>query len=310
MENQSLITFLEEQNLRFHENTAVKPYITIGIGGTVSLVILVNDESQLKELLIFLHQAQYKYVFLGGGSNVVFPDGHSPLIVVVNRTSGIFPEPENRVRVSSGVFIMDLMKWNIANRAGGMEFLAGIPGTMGGAAAVNAGAFGNSISTILEKAEIITPANEIKTVDNSYFEFTYRNSRFKYNDEVILNVTLRYTDAPADQIKEQVEANVAYRKKNHPGTGQRSAGCFFKNPEIEGKKLSAGRLIEQAGFKGQTYNHLEVSAAHANFIINSSDATFRDICDLESRIREGVSNTNHINLEREVIYISPDGKKY
>ena len=257
-----------------------------------------------------LHLTRSRYVFLGGGSNVLFADDCSQLTVVINRTADICKSGDRLLKINSGVHIADLMAWTIRNQAGGMEFLAGIPGTIGGALAVNAGAFGQSISTILASAEIITRANEIKTVAPSYFDFSYRNSRFKYGAEVIINVFLSYSNAPGEEIQKKVEANTRYRQENHPCSSLHSAGCFFKNPVIGGKKTSAGQLLQESGFKGTTYKTLQVSASHANFIVNNGEATFRDICELEAKIVSTVSREKGVALEREVIYIAPEGRKY
>lgn len=310
MEIENLNKYLEEKKIPYKTNCSIKPYVTMGIGGNVSLLVLPSQEVHLKALLKYLHFHQYKYILLGGGSNVIFPDNFPHLVVISNRTSRITKQGENILKVNSGVLISHLMNWNIRNNIGGIDFLAGIPGSVGGAAAVNAGAFGKSISSLLEKAEIITKNNEIKIVDDHYFDFSYRNSRFKYSDEVILNVFLRFTPAPGDQVKEKVAANIKYRQQNHPCSSFRSAGCFFKNPVVDGKKISAGQLIEKSGFKGTTHKTLQVSNAHANFVINSAEASFADIQELETKIVNKVLKDNGIQLEREVIYISPDGKKW
>lgn len=310
MEFENLRKFLEVKKILHHTNESIKPYVTMGIGGNVDLIILPSREVHLRALLKYLHFHKYKYILLGGGSNVIFPDDFSHLIVIFNRTTGIAKEGDNILKVNSGVQISHLMNWSIRNNIGGIDFLAGIPGSIGGATAVNAGAFGKSISSLLDKAEIITHHNEIKMVDNHYFDFSYRNSRFKYSDEVILNVFLRFTPIPGHQIKEKVAANIKYRQQNHPCSGFRSAGCFFKNPVVNGKKISAGELIEQSGFKGTTHKTLQVSNAHANFIINSVDASFADIRELEKKIVKKVLKDKGIQLEREVIYISPEGKKW
>jgi UDP-N-acetylmuramate dehydrogenase len=310
MHYENLKKFLEVEKIPYLANVCIKPYVTMGIGGNVDLIVLPSRELQLKALLKYLHLHQYRYILLGGGSNIIFPDDFSHLVVIINRTAGIYEEKDNILKVNSGVLISRLMNWSIRRNIGGMDFLAGIPGTIGGAAAVNAGAFGKSISSLLEKAEIITKDNEIKIVDRHYFDFSYRNSRFKYSEEVILNVFLRFSPVPGDQIKEKVAANIKYRQQNHPCSSFRSAGCFFKNPEVDGKKVSAGQLIEQSGFKGTTHKTLQVSDAHANFIINSADASFADIQELETKIFEKVLKDKDIRLEREVIYVSPNGRKW
>jgi UDP-N-acetylmuramate dehydrogenase len=310
----TLERFLVRAGIEFHNDTKIDSYLTMGIGGTVRMVIPVYSDIHLKELSMFLQRNRnsfdFPYVLLGGGSNVIFAD-HSPhMIVIINRTSSIEKESGCLIKVSSGVFLKDLMEWNISNHTGGMDFLAGIPGTVGGAAAVNAGAFGQSISSLLEKATIVTQDGEVKTVNNDYFGFTYRDSSFKYSDEIILDVSFRFTYADNEETKKKVEDRLEYRKKNHPCSSLLSAGCFFKNPIINGEKIPAGRLIENLGLKGTNYKHLRISEQHANFVINRGDATFDDVKDFETDIVQKVLREKGIKLEREVIYISPDGKKY
>jgi UDP-N-acetylmuramate dehydrogenase len=312
MEFADLKKFLDARGIEHHLDAGIKPYLTMAVGGNVGMIAVIERYSHLRELLIYLHNQKggYPFVLLGGGSNVIFPDEYSRLVVIINRTPGIAREGNHILRVNSGVLLGDLMEWNIRDNIGGMDFLAGIPGTVGGAAAVNAGAFGQSISAILEKAEIVTRQGEVKMVDNNYFCFTYRNSLFKYGDEVILDVFLKYIDVEGAAVKAAVEEKLIYRKENHPGSGIRSAGCFFKNPIISGKKTSAGQLIEQLGFKGMIFKRLRVSRDHANFVINNGGAAFEDLKALEDRIVGKVFKKKGIKLEREVIYISPEGRKY
>jgi UDP-N-acetylmuramate dehydrogenase len=281
------------------------------VGGEAPVIAVVHNDAHLKDLLVFLHKEDIQFVLLGGGSNVIFADSFSvpDLTVIANRTSNIEISGPNLVKVNSGVLNSALMAWNIMNGIGGMDFLAGIPGTIGGAAAVNAGAFGQSISTILKQAEIVDKDGNVRMVDNDYFEFQYRNSKFKYGDEVIINVFLEFVPEPTNQVKEKVNARITYRKEKHPCSTNRSAGCFFKNPIIEGQKTSAGKLIEQTGFKGKIYETLRVAKAHANFIINKGTATFSDIQALEQEIVKSVASQQGITLEREVIYITPNGQK-
>lgn len=311
----AIIRFLEEHHIRHSLDASIKDYITMGIGGKVPVIATVETDTQLKDLLAYLHENSIRFVLLGGGSNVIFADRFDDpnLTVIVNRCGSIKKDVEIDgkpvICVNSGVMNRALMQWNIENNIGGMDFLAGVPGTIGGAAAVNAGAFGQSISTILKQAEIVDNKGNVRLVDNEYFHFQYRNSRFKYGDEVIINIFLEYCDEPGEDVRQKVDARVAYRNEKHPCSANRSAGCFFKNPVIDGKKTSAGKLIEATGFKGKNYDHLRVARAHANFIINKGDATFLDIKSLEQEIVSGVQNRQGITLEREVIYITPDGMK-
>lgn len=306
--------YLQERKIEYYPNHEIKPYLTMKIGGKVQLVIVVSLMTQLKELLRFIAAGGYPFILLGGGSNVVFSDAFLPLPVIINRTAEIDKnEALHIVKVNSGVSIKNFLTWAIENQVGGLDYLAGIPGAIGGAVAVNAGAFGQSISMALEKAEIFTPGDgKIKTVDRDYFRFQYRDSVFKYGSEVILEVYLTYTDEGSAEIREKVKAKLRYRSENHPpcNANALSAGCFFKNPIIRDKKSSAGQIIESAGFKGCIYGQLEVSARHANFIINKGGGSFADIRDLEQQITRTVQEKTGIILEREVIYISKEGKKY
>lgn len=294
----------------------VKPYLSIGIGGKVKTLVIVRRMPDLINLLRFLDTHEYPFILLGGGSNVVFSDQFTSVPVIVNRTAEVVKlddvhDDVHIVKVNSGVFNKDFLSWAVENRVDGFDFLAGIPGTVGGAAAVNAGSFGLSISMALEKADIFIPGtSEIKTVDREYFEFRYRESKFKYGSEVILDVYLSYTGADSDEIRKKVGEKIRYRKEKHPPWGVLTAGCFFKNPIIGDEKLSAGKLIEGAGFKGTVHDRLEVSGMHSNFVINRGGSTFGNVCSLEEKIVRAVYDEKRITLEREVIYISPEGKKY
>ncbi|MCP4148837.1 MAG: UDP-N-acetylmuramate dehydrogenase [bacterium] len=302
--------FLVGKEVEFYRNHDIKPFTTMGIGGIAKRVVLVNSRAQLTDVLVFC-SGSFPFVLLGRGSNVIFSGESSAIPVIVNRSSEMKRVEGNLVKLDSGVLNTDFLTWAAANRVGGLDFMAGIPGTVGGAAAVNAGAFGKSISMVLEKADIFSPDSKVvKTVSADYFRFQYRNSVFKTGSDVILSLYLSFIDECSDSIREKVKGNIKYRSDNHPPFNFFTAGCFFKNPVIEGKKLSAGKLIENCGFKGQKRNRLEISPAHANFVINSGSASFADIAALEKEIIRTVKEEKGIPLEREVIYISPDGEKY
>lgn len=303
--------FLAERGIESHYDQEIKPFTTIRIGGKVRCIVVVKKRDHLEELLLFLHRHEYPFVLLGGGSNVVFPDQSLGLTVIVNRSGEIKRVGGNLLAVDSGVTIKDLLAWNSGHQAGGMEFLAGIPGTIGGAAAVNAGAFGKALANILVEADIFTNNSGIKTVTKEYFRFAYRDSIFKYGSEVILGVYLTFTQAGSSEIKREIGKVLKYRKENHPPFNIPTAGCFFKNPtDDNNQKVSAGQLIEKSGLSGTTYKSLLISPAHANFLVNTGFATFADISGFAEDIRQRVLEQQGILLEREVIYISPQGQKY
>ena len=306
----NLKKYLKEKNFEFYENREIKTYTSMRIGGKVKFLIMTYAYFQLKTLLSYIIKNKYRYVLIGGGSNVLFDDDLSEFIAIINKTSDIYILDGNTFKVHSGYTNRNLMNWAIQNNIGGIEFLAGIPGTVGGAAAVNAGAFGKSMSDIVEKAEIFTEYGELKTVDREYFDFSYRNSVFKYSNHVILNIHMKFEDSDSEKIKKKINSNMNYRKKNHPSYNNLTAGCFFKNPEINDGRISAGEIIEKSGLKGQKFNNLTISDIHANFIINNGKASFLDVTDLEKKIIKKVQKDHGIKLEREIIFISKDGKKH
>ena len=302
--------FLAGRKIEFYQDWEIKSFLTLRIGGQVRFIIIIRNNSDLEALMNYLHKNSRVYVLLGGGSNVICPDRYSDLIVIINRTSEILKIDERKIKVNTGVTNANLLTWNIEYNIGGMEFLAGIPGAIGGAAAVNAGAFGKATADIVEKADIFSKEGEIRTVDRAYFQYGYRDSVFKYGREVILNVYLKFEKAVSEDIRKKVKENIRYRKDNHPSYRENTAGCFFKNPVEKGRKMSAGKLIENSGLKGAEYKNLLLSTAHANFLINRGDTSFSDIEDFSEQVRQKVFQDSGIQLEREVIYISPEGKKY
>jgi len=305
-----LLLYLKKNNLKYFEDQSIKPYLSIKIGGKVKLTIVVKNTTILKELIRKHLQNRYRFVVLGGGSNVIFSDDYSDFVVLINQTSEIKEFKNNRIRVNSGVLNQHLLKWCKNNNIGGMEFLAGIPGTIGGAAAVNAGAFGHSISEILEKAEIINEEGEIKPAGQQYFQFKYRDSIFRTSNQIIFNIFLRGYYDKKSAIKKRITSNIKYRQKHHPSYLKLTAGCFFKNPQIQTQRVSAGKIIENSGLKGKSKDNLSISEIHSNFIINQGNARFGEIVQMEKMITSQVFIKQGIRLEREVIYISTEGNKY
>ncbi len=307
---EKLILFLKKNKIKYFKSKEIKFYTTLKIGGKVSLIIIINKSYELIQLLLKVKKQQYPFILLGGGSNVVFSDNASKLVVIINKTSDIIKLSENLIKINSGVTINNLINWCLKNKIGGLEFLAGIPGTLGGATAVNAGAFGKSVSDNLEKAEILTEKGEVKIVDKKYFQFEYRNSVFKYGKEVILNIFLKYINHDENKINEKITSHIRHRKQRYPSYKCFTAGCFFKNPVKNNKRISAGKVIEMSGLKGFHDNNLLMSEIHSNFLINKGNASFRDLINFENKITQEILKSEGIKLEREVIYITSDGEKY
>lgn len=311
-----LAGWLREQRIAFSADAPIAPHLYFKIGGTVSMLIPGSSPAQLPLVLKKLGSEKLPFLVIGGGSNIVFPDGLTRAAVLLTQPAqAASPAPVlaadgRSLRVEGGVRNQPFLSWCAANGAGGLEFLSGIPGTLGGAAAVNAGAFGCSLADVLLGADIVDAAGKTASVDAGYFAFSYRSSRFKFGSETMLALRLRCSPDDGAAIAKKTWENLEYRRERHPSYRLASAGCFFKNPLLAGVKTSAGKIIEECGLKNAAVGDLAVAAEHANFLLNRGRGTFADLQRLEETIRERVAARTGIILEREVIYVSPEGKKY
>jgi UDP-N-acetylmuramate dehydrogenase len=304
---------LRRERIACREDAAIAPHLYFRIGGTVSLLVSPPDAERLALALAAITDLQLPTVVIGGGSNIAFTDGLTRAAVVLAPApsqDGARLLGDGSLAAAAGMRNGPFLAWCAAHGAGGLEFLSGIPGTLGGAAAVNAGAFGRSMSDALLGADIVDETGAVRAVDAGHFAFRYRDSRFKLGRQTLLELRLRYTPASEGAIAGKARENLEYRAQRHPSYRLASAGCFFKNPLLDGVKTSAGKVIEASGLKGAACGDLVVAGEHANFFLNRGRGTFADLQRLEERVRATVAARTGIVLEREVIYVSPDGEKY
>jgi UDP-N-acetylmuramate dehydrogenase len=310
-----LDSWLRGQRMDCRENAAIGPLLNFKIGGKVSLLAFCTSPAQLAACLQKIIKEKIPYLVIGGGSNIAFSDGLTKAVVLVyqgsaKKTTAARLQEGQTLQVDGGVKNQVFLSWCVDHGVGGFEFLSGIPGTVGGAAAVNAGAFGHSMADALLGADIVDGRGNTIAVNAGYFAFTYRDSRFKFGSEVILSLRLKFSSADKTVIAGKIKENLDYRLNRHPSYRCPSAGCFFKNPLLAEGKRSAGKIIEECGLKNLTIGGLSVAAEHGNFMLNRGKATFEDLQLLENKIKAVVAARTGINLEREVIYVSGDGKKY
>jgi len=302
--------FLRERGVEFREDADIQSFLTLGIGGLVSLLVIIRSQALLEEVGRRFVVSGTPFVVVGGGSNLAFTDEPTRAVVLVNRAPGIRMGLGGEIVAASGVRLAVLLAWCQKRGLGGIEFLAGIPGTIGGAVVVNAGAFGRSIGTRVTGADVIDASGRCCSVGPEYFAFGYRRSRLKHANEIVLRIRLACTiDDPAE-IAERIGKNILYRKVNHPSYRLRSAGCFFQNPTVGGGPISAGKVIEECGFKNRRFGAIEVASQHANFLLNRGSGRFAELDEAERTIVEAVRSRKGIDLEREVIYVAPSGEKY
>ncbi|KKQ93061.1 MAG: UDP-N-acetylenolpyruvoylglucosamine reductase [candidate division CPR2 bacterium GW2011_GWC1_39_9] len=281
-------------------NISLAPYTYIKIGGPAKYFYVANSSDDISEAVSFALSNNLNYLILGLGGNVLFPDEGFDGLVILNRASSwqINEEEKNAVAQSGVIlkpFITDLAIKGFA----GLEFFANIPGSVGGAVAGNAGAYGHSISEEISWVKFIDPEGEIITENRDFFEFEYRSSRIKKGYRaVILEVCFDIYHKNSEELLKQIEEDEALRKGKHPEYP--SCGSFFKNISRE---ITAGKLIEDAGLKGFKVGDAMVSDKHANFIVNTGNATAKDVKTLADHIVNVVKEKTGYDLEREVVII-------
>jgi UDP-N-acetylmuramate dehydrogenase len=280
-----------ERGKRFAELTSLR------VGGAIDWVIAPDTEEQAAAIVYELDQAGIGWRPLGSGSNVLADDGdHHYVVLNLSNMKGEVHIDGELVSVSAGYSLPRLCIDVARSGLSGIEGLGGIPGTVGGALWMNAGAYGHEIGTVTESVRV---AREGKVVDipGASVEWNYRHTSFK-EGELLLGATLRLTKDDPEQIKARMDEAKRQRLATQPH-GARSAGCFFKNPPAS--TVGTGKMIDNMGMKGQRRGSAVVSPVHANFIVTEGEnARAEDALALAEEIRERVKREQGIELEYEV----------
>lgn len=280
-----------ERGKRFAELTSLR------VGGAIDWVISPEKETQAASIVHELEKAGIGWRPLGSGSNVLAGDGeHHYVILSLSEMKGEVVFDGERVSVSAGYSLPRLCIDVWRQGLSGIEGLGGIPGTVGGALWMNAGAYDHEIGTVTESVRVAR-AGEVVVVPGDAVEWNYRHTSFK-EGELLLGATLRLTlDEPA-RIKERMDEAKSRRLETQPH-GSRSAGCFFKNPPSS--TIGTGKMIDEMGMKGTRKGTALVSPVHANFIVTEGDnARAEDALALAEEIRERIKREQGIELEYEV----------
>ena len=279
----------------FMENEPMANHTSYGIGGPALAFIEPNSVNDLQMIQLFAEKHNIPVHCVGGGSNLlVSDDGVDGFVVSLEKSFKNISFDKDKCYAGAGVKLSRLVKECIKQNLIGLETLIGIPGTLGGALVMNAGAFGNEISNYLTSIELLNNKGVVEKKSANEIEFKYRSSTFNKND-IILNAEFRLESAPHTIIiQNRDEANL--KRRNSQPLKFRSAGSVFKNPD----GFSAGYLIDQAGLKGKSVGGAIVSDIHANFIINHENAKAEDVVQLVKIIRDTILKEYSIALELEI----------
>jgi len=287
---------LAKLDVELRQGISLAELTSLGIGGTTDLLRIKKHES-IPCLLRLLDDGGVPHKFLGGGSNLLVGDGELPWVVL----QLVAPEPDlviegNLAHVDAAADLGRTVTYCAKNNLGGMEGLIGVPGTVGGALRMNAGAYGMQIGTYVREVKLYRAAErKLETLHGQQISFEYRHTSFAPND-MMLSVTLELPSNPFKEILKGIRICNEKRRASQP-LGQKSAGCIFKNPP----GASAGRMIDELGLKGHSFGDARVSDRHANFFVNAGKASAKDMLALIADVRARVQKAFGVELENEVV---------
>ncbi len=296
IDDPKILAALPELGVELRRGASLADLTSLGIGGTTDLLRMHRHEA-IPDLLRLLDERGIPHRFLGGGSNLLVRDGELPWVVLQLARS----EPEVRIEgnfvwVDAAADLGRTVTFCAKHDLGGMEGLIGVPGTVGGALRMNAGAYGMQIGSYVREVTLYRAADRrIETLRGERISFEYRHTSFA-PDDMMLAVKLELPSKPFREILQGIRICNEKRRSSQP-LNQKSAGCIFKNPP----GASAGRMIDELGLKGHAVGDARVSDRHANFFVNAGHATAADMLALIADVRERVRQAYGFELENEVI---------
>ena len=308
-QNQDFLRQFElEVGVSLRRQVSLANYSSFRIGGPADYFFEATTPTQLKTAVSLARRMRVPYYLIGGGYNILFDDEGYRGLIIKNSVSGLNCSlEEGRLEVFSGTRLGQLVSLAAEKGLAGLEFLAGIPGTAGGAIFGNAGAFGQAIGDFIKQVEVVGSDGQEISLDQGALNFNYRSSALKNSHLIILKATLEVKPGSSAEIKKKVESILEKRAAKHPPAGTPCAGSYFKNPILpDGQRIPAGYLLEQVGAKGLQVGQAGVFPGHCNFIINLGQATAREIMTLAAELKERVKRKFNLELEEEVIFIPAD----
>ena len=289
---------IEKDNVKLNES--LKDHTTYKVGGTCKYFITPKDKDELIDLVKYLRENNIKYMILGNGSNTIFSSKEYDGVIINLTNLDSMKIDGNKIEVEAGYQLIKLSMDALNNELSGLEFAAGIPGNIGGAVFMNAGAYKSDMSNLIKTVTFLDENLELQTLSNEELEFSYRKSIFQKRNCIILSTVLELTPGNKDDIKALMDKRKERRIESQP-LDYPSAGSVFRNPSEE---VFAGKLIEDLGLKGYTIGGAQISEKHANFIINIGNATGEDIKALIDLVKTKVKEKYDIDLHVEQRFIN------
>ena len=289
------------------EHEPMNKHLTFRIGGPARFFVEVKNVDELKEALQMAKEKNLPWFVLGGGSNTLCADKGYDGVVIQMSNRDVVIDGE---RVTAGAGAMSVSVARTVGDAGltGIEWMVSLPGTLGGAVRGNAGCFGGEMKDVIESVRVLriggatVPRYEIVELSNADCQFGYRESVFKHNGDIIIDATFTLALGDKETIKAKMTEVLGKRKTTQP-TASGTAGCMFKNPLVDGKLQSCGKIIDDLGLKGTKMGGISISDVHGNFLINDGTATAGEVIQLVSLIKTRASDQLGVQLQEEIHYL-------
>ncbi len=289
--------FINKEDI--YANEPMSKHTTFKIGGTADIFVKLRITEQIERLINLCNEKNVPIKVIGNGSNILVKDNGVRGVVAKICTNSYEFLDEETIRVDAGMLNVKVSMILVEHSLTGFEFASGIPGTIGGAVKMNAGAYGSQMSDVVVKTKYIDLKDmQIKEINNTEQKFEYRKSLFSTTPSIIIDTTLRLKKAEKEEIQEKISKNNESRKTKQP-IEKPSAGSTFKR----GKNFITAQLIDECGLKGYTVGGAQVSTKHAGFVVNTGNATASDVIKLVEIIKQKVQEkfNKDIDLEIEII---------
>lgn len=271
-------------------------YTTFKVGGTADFFIMPSHVDEVKRIILLCKKYNFNYFIMGKGSNLIVKDnGFRGVIINTSKNLNGFSIKDNIILAKCGISLPKLANEAYKNSLSGLEFATGIPGTLGGAVVINAGAYISHMKDVIIETKYITLEGNIETINNKEHEFEYRNSIFKRNKGTVIESKIKLKKGKKEDIKALMDDFNRRRKEKQP-INMPCAGSIFKRPTNN----YAGKLIEEAGLIGYNIGDAYISDKHCGFIVNHGSATAKDIILLIKYIQDQVNQKFSIKLDTEV----------
>jgi len=290
----------EFRDIRFEE--PLKLHTSFKVGGPADVMIIPSTEDELIRAVKICRENDLKYFVMGNGSNLLVKDtGIRGIVIKINEGFDNVQVEGTRIIAQAGALLTAVSKIALRNSLEGMEFASGIPGTIGGAITMNAGAYGGEMKDIVKSVRVMTTDNQVLELSNQEMDFAYRNSRVKDHDLIVLSVEFELAAGDFDEIDGRIR-DLTFQRTSKQPLELPSGGSTFKRPE----GYFAGKLIDDSGLRGLRHGDAQVSQKHCGFVVNRGETTYKEVMELVGVIRKTVMDKFGVELEMEIKRVGDD----